>query len=213
MKKSTVLATALTVLLISAGTSFAVEFSDVSKDHWAYKSIEKLAKQEVISGYKDSSFKPDNKVTRAEFAVMLSKALKQDGIEVENATHYSDVYNGYWAAKNIDIVSSLGLVSVLGDRTFKPSAKITKAEALAVVSKALKTKKLSDKKIDKILAKFEDKDALADWAIEPVAQAIKNKVYVGSKSAIEPNSYATRAEIAVLLSKLQKAGKLMAQYD
>ena len=54
----------------------AVSFSDVASNHWAYDSIMRLYKNELITGYTDGTFKPNNYITRAEFANILSKAIK-----------------------------------------------------------------------------------------------------------------------------------------
>ena len=54
----------------------AVSFSDVTSNHWAYDSIMRLYKNELITGYTDGTFKPNNYIIRAEFASILSKAIK-----------------------------------------------------------------------------------------------------------------------------------------
>ncbi len=56
----------------------AVKFTDLTRDHWAYESINRLAGKGVTSGYPDGSFRPDANVTRAEFAVLMTKVLKED---------------------------------------------------------------------------------------------------------------------------------------
>ena len=53
-----------------------MSFSDVAANHWAHDSIMRLYKNELVTGYTDGTFKPDNFITRAEFANILSKAIK-----------------------------------------------------------------------------------------------------------------------------------------
>ncbi len=53
-----------------------MNFSDVAPNHWAYDSIMRLYKNELITGYTDGTFKPNAFITRAEFANILSKAIK-----------------------------------------------------------------------------------------------------------------------------------------
>ena len=56
----------------------ALAYPDVSSNHWAAKQIEILTEKGVIVGYPDGTFKPDDNVTRAEFASMAIKALGQE---------------------------------------------------------------------------------------------------------------------------------------
>ena len=53
-----------------------MSFKDVAANHWAHDSIMRLYKNELVTGYTDGTFKPDNFITRAEFANILSKAIK-----------------------------------------------------------------------------------------------------------------------------------------
>ncbi len=52
-----------------------VNLSDVSSDYWARPFIQALADNNVISGFPDGSFRPNQAVTRAEFAALIQKAL------------------------------------------------------------------------------------------------------------------------------------------
>ena len=54
----------------------ASTFPDVKPDHQFYDAITELANRGIISGFPDGTFKPDNFITRAEFANILSKAIK-----------------------------------------------------------------------------------------------------------------------------------------
>ena len=56
-------------------TADAVSFSDVSSVYWAASEIEDLAGKDIIDGFPDGSFKPENNVTRAEFAKIIGLAL------------------------------------------------------------------------------------------------------------------------------------------
>ena len=53
-----------------------MRFKDVPEQHWAYKAIEELAERGIINGYPDGSFRPDESVTRAEIATIMSKFIK-----------------------------------------------------------------------------------------------------------------------------------------
>ncbi|HWR44311.1 S-layer homology domain-containing protein [Sporomusa sp.] len=78
MKRQTAMALAAVFAMSVAGTALAAPanpFTDVPAKHWAYDSINKLAKSGVISGYGDGTFKGDKTLTRYEIAVIVGKAL------------------------------------------------------------------------------------------------------------------------------------------
>lgn len=51
-------------------------FKDVKKEAWYYNSIDALASNKIITGYADSTFKPEKDITRAEFATVVSRLLE-----------------------------------------------------------------------------------------------------------------------------------------
>lgn len=77
MKKKITLALAAAFTLSIAGTVLAAPnaFADVPAKHWAYDSVNKLAKAGMISGYGDGSFQGDRTLTRYEMAILIAKAM------------------------------------------------------------------------------------------------------------------------------------------
>ena len=76
---------------------FAQEFPDVAENHWAYKEIETLAKEGVVVGYPDGTFRADSLVDRAEFSTMVIKALAQEHspIKVEIKLRMCHILTGH----------------------------------------------------------------------------------------------------------------------
>ena len=54
-----------------------VEFSDIGGEnsHECLTAAEALASRGILTGYEDGSFRPDNSLTRAEFAAIIVRAL------------------------------------------------------------------------------------------------------------------------------------------
>ena len=65
------------VLLSSSMSAYAV--SDIS-NHWTKDNIQKFIDAGIINGYQDDTFRPDNNMTRAEFATILSKLLDDPNV-------------------------------------------------------------------------------------------------------------------------------------
>lgn len=67
----------LSAMVLSSSTALAADndlFNDVPTNHWAYGAVEQLAKDGILTGYTDGSFKGDQTVTRYEMAQMIANA-------------------------------------------------------------------------------------------------------------------------------------------
>lgn len=80
MKKTVVSALATALVVGAASTTFAAAnpFSDVPTDHWAYDAVAQLAKDGVVDGYGDTSFRGDKAITRYEMAQIVAKAMTKE---------------------------------------------------------------------------------------------------------------------------------------
>ena len=91
---SLLLATVMIISSMFAMCAFADEtstFSDVNQDNRYYSAIDALVNSGVINGYEDGTFKPDNTITRAEFATILSRSTAK-GITLSATTNkFADV--------------------------------------------------------------------------------------------------------------------------
>jgi hypothetical protein len=112
-------------------------FSDVSKSHWAFKYIETIKKHGVTSGYPDGTFGPDKKITRAEIASMIAKALN---LPADSSSKISDIQSS-WAKGHIGACIKAGIVSGYPDLTFKPGSNASRAEAAKMIMGLLNNKK------------------------------------------------------------------------
>lgn len=87
----------------------------------------------IVNGNPDGTFKPESRISRAEFAVLIVKALNLKG-EVSN-NEFTDI-NKNWAKNYILIAAKHGLLTGYKDKTFRPDNPITVAEACSIISKA-----------------------------------------------------------------------------
>ncbi|MCI5643512.1 MAG: S-layer homology domain-containing protein [Peptoniphilus sp.] len=111
------------------GTSSATKFSDAS-DNWFSKAINYVVAKGLISGYPDGTFKPNESITRAEFAQMISGYVKN---EKKGSSDFQDVKD-HWAKSAIEKLYGNKNVTGYPDGTFKPNAKITRAEAVTILN-------------------------------------------------------------------------------
>lgn len=203
-----------TALVVTLTMSVANAFPDVSDNHWAAPQIKLLSEQGVIVGYPDGTFKPDDNVTRAEFASMAIKALGQEHTKVIHPVNFSDITEGYWAYDAIQKALYFELVSASKDsELFRPEDSVSRAEALSVAVNALTTEQISVEKAKEVLARvYVDTNSVPEWFLIPAGKAeiLGMMVIIPSadKAKLEADRPATRAEVAAILFNMMEQAKL-----
>ena len=166
------------------GTSSATRFSDASDD-WFSKAVNYVVAKGLISGYPDGTFKPNESITRAEFAQMISGYVKN---EKKSTTDFQDVKD-HWAKDAIDKLYGNKNVSGYPDGSFKPNAKITRAEAVTILNSVFdrNTSALSLNNVNKsALNKFSDVNE-GFWAYYNIIDAANshNRERLNSSSEVD----------------------------
>ncbi|REE66716.1 S-layer family protein [Paenibacillus taihuensis] len=119
--------------LFTGDQAAAVSFADVKKTHWAAKEIAAVTAQKWMVGYPDGNFRPDQQVTRAEFAQILLNVKKWNPV---SGNVFEDA-KGHWAATAIATLAKQGLLQGYPDGTFRPNQSIKRVEADVVFNELL----------------------------------------------------------------------------
>ena len=109
------------------------DFSDVSDGQWHNKAVSTMAKLGIVKGRRADRFDPDASITRAEFAAICARFNTKP---VENSGSFSDI-SGHWAENEIERAAAFGWISGYPDGTFRPDARITRAEAMTMINRVL----------------------------------------------------------------------------
>ena len=109
------------------------DFSDVSDGQWHNKAVSTMAKLGIVKGRRADRFDPDASITRAEFAAICARFSTKP---VENSGSFSDI-SGHWAENEIERAAAFGWISGYPDGTFRPDARITRAEAMTMINRVL----------------------------------------------------------------------------
>lgn len=204
------LSTAIAVFMIAP----AFAYPDVNANHWAAKQIQILTEKGVIVGYPDGTFKPDDNVTRAEFASMAIKALGQEHTRVAQPVNFTDILPDFWAYDAIQKALYFDLIScpAQGD-VFRPDDSVSRAESISVAVNALTTEQISSQKAKEVLSrKFADTNEVPEWFMIPAGKAeILNMLVTipsDNKAKIEADRPATRAEVSAILYEMMEQAKL-----
>ena len=108
-------------------------FSDVSDGQWHNKAVSTMAKLGIVKGRCADRFDPNASITRAEFAAICARFSTRT---VENSGSFSDI-SGHWAENEIERAAAFGWISGYPDGTFRPDARITRAEAMTMINRVL----------------------------------------------------------------------------
>lgn len=168
-----------------------VTLSDI-QEHWAQPAIAELISLGAIGGYPDGTFKPDQGISRAEFASILVKALQ---LEQKQGKVFNDTA-GHWAQDAIATAAAYGIVNGYSDTSFGPDDSITREQMAVMVVKAAKLAEVEEGKA------FADGNKISAWAGNAVATASQNQIINGyPDNTFRPQNNASRAEAATVIVK------------
>lgn len=183
----------------AAASVQAASFSDIS-GHWAQDDIEYMTDKDIIYGYSDGTFRPDNYVSRAEYIAMTNRTYKlRSG---SSATNFKDVNSSDWFAREVSYAVAAGYISGYPDGTFRPNQYITRQEVAVTLARLLD---LKPSNTSKTLKAFRDGEAIPSWARESVAALAERGYLKGDANGYLQGSRAiSRAEITSLLKRLMR---------
>ncbi|RUT27658.1 hypothetical protein EJP77_20295, partial [Paenibacillus zeisoli] len=186
-------------------------FSDVAA-HWAKDAVNDMGSRMVINGFEDGTFKPDQNMTRAEFAAMIVRGL---GLKLESGTaKFRDVQSSDWYANAVHTASAYDLIQGFEDGNFRPNDKITREQAMVIIARAMKISGLQDKiqgeNTRTQIHDFADADAISAWAADGVSSALLAGIVTGRNGKLlDPGTSVTRAEVAVMVRNLLRNSGLI----
>ncbi|OKP85631.1 hypothetical protein A3844_15335 [Paenibacillus helianthi] len=174
-------------------------------NHWATEYTDRLIGMGVMKGFEDQSFRPNEPVTRAQFASIIARAL---GLQASgSAAGFADQGNiPAWAAGDVAAAVESGIIKGYasgGQAVFRGSEKITRAEMSVMLANALSTGSATLTGSSIVLA---DQSAIPAWAQASVKAGIAAGILGGFEdNTFRPDKTATRAEAAAAIYKLLTA--------
>ncbi len=181
-------------------------FADTA-NHWAKEIIDAMAEKGIISGQEENGemvFRPDNNMTRAEFASMIVNYMQLDMSEYANVQlDFKDTDTiPLWALDAVKAAYTEGIIlgrsSDDGSDEFAPYDNITRAEAMTILGRIL------PENGDLPNLPFADNDNIAQWAQEGVKKLYSMGIVTGYEdNTILPGNNIKRAEAATMLYKIE----------
>jgi len=194
-------------------------FKDVLGSHWASRYIKGALEMGLVTGYPDRTFKPNNKITRTEGVVVLTRFGELPEKETLDEGPYPDLTARFWASPLIASARESGLLDYIGEGDFQPKKELTRAEAVEVLSKtsygSARIASLMDWSVGfepgsrPAVAAIQPKEfadvTLDHWAAEPIKMVATVGLMDGyADGSFKPDRVVTRAELATILVKAKR---------
>lgn len=182
-------------------TDGSLYFKDVTKDYsWAARQIDYLYEKSVVAGTGNNNYSPAQNMIRGDFMLMLYRALNLSVNTTES--NFKDVPKDSYYYKAILTAKALGIAKGYDD-SFMPGTGITREDAMVLVDRTLKVqgKKLTAGSSSDLNI-FKDTKSVSDYAVTSVATLVKAGIIQGSNGYLNPKSFISRAEMAVIIYRV-----------
>ena len=157
------------------------DFSDVSRSDWFNNPVSTMAELGIVKGYPDGTFRPNEPITRAEFAAI---AARFDASTRYGETRFTDVA-GHWAIREIAKAYNNGWIKGYPDNTFRPNRNITRAEAMTLINRVLNRAPETEKDLLSNMNKWSDNMDVDAWYYLAVQEATNSHDYRRKSSSYE----------------------------
>lgn len=175
----------------SPGTA---SFPDVV-GHWAEPFIAAMASKGIISGFPDGSFRPEESLTRAQYAAIIAKAFQQPARKA--AIRFLDVTSTFWAYNAIAQAQRMGFIAGFPDRSFRPQQNLTRTQAILALVSGLGLPGGNPN----ALRIYRDRALIPSYATLAIAAATERRLLVSQPQTdtLEPLRDITRAEATAMI--------------
>lgn len=197
-RRLTALAVCLVFLISLSASALAVEFPDVSPEHWAYHDIQRASDYGLIQGLDDGTFRPEERLNRASFVTILQRMFGWESV-TPAAPSFTDVSPDDWYYAAAETALAHGVVDA-GD-LFQPLAYITREDMAVMLVRALGYETLAGD-IAPTAASFPDVTDHAGHIALAAAFGLTTGVEVDGQLLFQPDAFATRGQAAAMLNRV-----------
>ena len=169
-------------------------FTDLgSVGTWYHEAVDYVLRNNLMGGYGNGLFGPNNTLTRAQFAQILYN--KEGRPAVNYLLQFTDVSGEAWYTEAVRWAASQGIVGGYADGRFGPNDNITREQLAVMLWRYAGSPAATDKELH-----FNDADKVGAYARDAMRWAVENGVISGKGGGIlDPKGLATRAQTAQML--------------
>ena len=199
--------TRLTALVLSVILAFSVllvpvsaaSFNDVSETAWYKAAVDYVNERGWMSGTSQTSFAPNEKITRAMMTVVLARMA---GVETDNDTAaFTDTPAGKWYTGAVAWAAENGIVSGIGNGRFAPNRAITRQDLSVMLQRYAQL--MGVELEDNVNRGFSDLNRVSEYALPAVLWSTGSGLISGFEDdTFRAKETATRAQVAQLMMRL-----------
>ncbi len=184
-------------------------FSDIVT-HKNRMEIEALAKRGIINGKTLETYCPEDTMTRAEFAALVTRSL---GLFADKTSVFTDVTSDDWYYSYVNTAYQFGIIKGISNTEFNPNGTVSRQEAAVMISRAAALCGLdvttTEHTAKDTLSAFFDHRNVASWAEKELAFCYQNGILSAENSEMSPQESVDRGEIASILYQLLEKSYLL----
>lgn len=194
------------------GTSTTKLFTDVGENSWFTKFIVRMNLREVVTGYGDDTFKPNQGVNQLEAVTMMIRFLGYNevaeefySIELDKESklyeYVKDVPS--WAKGSVAVAYQLQLINKDSEAGFEPNMEASRAWIAKLIVDGVK-KRGSLEELTELIT-FTDDSLIPSWAYYAVNEAVMAEITTGYlDGSFQPNRTVTRAELTAFMYRSEQ---------
>ncbi len=174
-----------------------INFLDVPQDYWARPYIDALSARRIVNGYAGDYFRPNQTITRTEFAALLQAAF--DNQPIPGTTEYKDIPTNFWGIPAINSATRTGFLTGYPGNIFRPIQEIPRVQVLVALASGLNLTPSTSP--EQVLQAYGDATEIPNYAREKVAAATNAGLVANypDRNSLAPNRNATRAEVTAMI--------------
>lgn len=193
----------ISIIFTGSNTFASTSFKDLGNDFWANAEIDYLVQEEIIKGFSDGTFKPNQKITKTQAAIILVNALELK-IKQHATPYFTDVQPSHFAYNEIATAVDAGIFPSGGK--FHPNQLMTREEAAVAISNAFQLKGNGSVHFSDVAPNSKSYQAIASLA--------ENDITTGYPDGkFNPNKKVTRAQFSTLIARALSSDFLPNQYN
>ena len=181
-------------------------FADVNGNAWYAEAVQYVNDNGIMSGTGNNEFSPQENTSRAALAAVLYRAEGSPAVDVQN--EFVDVDSDAWYTDAVSWASTEGIISGYGNGLFGINDPVTSEQIAAILWRYAGSP-------DAVSSEnFADESSISSYAVKAVDWVRNNNIMSGKENNMfDPDGYATRAEIAMVLFHFMTLKEDNAQQD
>lgn len=181
-------------------------YPDVNDTQWFFECVDYCTEKGYVTGYTNGNFGPANVLQRQDFVLILARISGADLSEYENRTGgLTDVKAGKYYSAAVAWAVDKGIIKGYTDGRFGVGDSITREQVCTIIYRYKDSPDVTD--AAELLSKYSDNTKVSDFAYQAVAWSVENGIIKGkTDTTIVPTGSASRADITMIIMRMDKAG-------